>query len=339
MGANEFIKGDITEFDTVYNFGKTVDVLTFEIEKVNIAALKKLQNENVKVYPSPEVLELVQSKGVQKKFYVKNNIPTTPFTIFKNLSELKESIENGKIPYPFVWKSTLFGYDGYGVNIIKSIDDMDKLPEGECIAEELVSFKNELSVIVSRSVSGEIKNFPVVEMEFHPEANQVEYVLCPARISDDLKLKADKLATKVAIKMGLVGIMAVEIFQTQNDRLFVNEVAPRPHNSGHYTIEASYTSQFEQHLRAILDLPLGNTDNKLPAVMVNIVGKKGYQGNVHYKGMNDILKIKGVIPHLYGKKQTRPFRKMGHVTIAAGNIELARKNAEIVKNTLKVIHK
>lgn len=238
---------------------------------------------------------------------------------------------------PFVWKCTEFGYDGNGVKVIRQISDLDHLPDVECIAETMVPFKNELAVIVVRSASGEVKTYPVVEMEFHPEANQVEYVICPARINENVAQKAREIALEVSRKFNHVGLLAVEMFQTENDEILVNEVAPRPHNSGHYSIEASYTSQFENHLRAILDLPLGNTDSKVAGIMVNLVGAEGYSGNVIYENIEKILAIDGVTPHIYGKKQTRPFRKMGHVTIVNENMQEARKIAETVKNTIRVV--
>ncbi|HLA55948.1 MAG TPA: ATP-grasp domain-containing protein, partial [Flavobacterium sp.] len=236
-----------------------------------------------------------------------------------------------------IWKSTQFGYDGNGVKAIRKISDLQDLPDTECIAEDMVPFKNELAVIVARNPSGEIRTYPVVEMEFHPEANQVEYVICPARIGDNVAEKAREIALNVSEKFNHVGLLAVEMFQTENDDILINEVAPRPHNSGHYSIEASYTSQFEQHLRAILDLPLGNTDSKVAGIMVNLVGAEGFSGDAVYENIEKILAIDGVTPHIYGKKQTRPFRKMGHVTIVNADISKARKIAEEVKNTIRVI--
>ncbi len=339
VACNEFVKGDLLDFDTVYNFGKTVDVLTIEIERVNLDALEKLESEGVKVYPPSKALRTIQNKATQKLFYRDNKIPTAPFSRFAYTSEIKESISNSGLSLPFVWKCAEFGYDGQGVKIIRKIEDLEGLPNVECIAEDMIPFKNELAVIVVRSASGEVVTYPVVEMEFHPEANQVEYVICPARISDDVAKKARAVALEVSNKIQQVGILAVEMFQTQDDEIIVNEVAPRPHNSGHYSIEASYTNQFEQHIRAILDLPLGNTASKVAGIMVNLVGAEGYEGNVVYKNMETILKLDGVTPHIYGKKQTRPFRKMGHVTIVNKNIEEARKIAEQVKNTIKVISK
>lgn len=337
IACDTFIKGDLMDFDTVYNFGKQVDVLTFEIELVNLEALEKLESEGIKIYPSPKTLRLIQNKRTQKEFYFSNHIPTAEFQKFHNLEALKLTVSHQTLKLPFVWKCAKFGYDGNGVKIIRSIADLENLPEVECIAEEMVPFKNELAVIVARSVSGEIKTYPVVEMEFHPEANQVEYVICPARIDAAVAEKAQQVALEVSQKFNHVGLLAVELFQTHEDEILVNEVAPRPHNSGHYSIEASYTSQFENHIRAILDLPLGNTASKIAGIMVNLVGEEGFSGNVIYQNIETILAIDGVTPHIYGKKQTRPFRKMGHVTIVNENMNEARKIAETVKNTIRVI--
>ena len=337
IGSNKFFQGSLMDFDTVYNFGKQVNVLTFEIEHVNVDALQKLEDEGVKVYPSPKTLKQIQNKGAQKDFYVQNNIPTAAYTRFETLSELKQAVANGNITLPFVWKSTEGGYDGMGVKVIRSMESFEGLADVQCIAETMVPFRNELAVIVARNPSGEIKTYPVVEMEFHPEANQVEYVICPARIDDTVAEKARAIALKVSESFNHVGLLAVEMFQTKDDEILVNEVAPRPHNSGHYSIEASYTSQFEQHLRAILDLPLGNTDSKVAGIMVNLVGAEGYSGNVIYENIEKIMGQDGVTPHIYGKRQTRPFRKMGHVTIVNEDIAEARRVAEEVKNTIRVI--
>ncbi|MNQ15341.1 N5-carboxyaminoimidazole ribonucleotide synthase [compost metagenome] len=337
IACNQFFKGDLMDFETVYNFGKQVDVLTFEIELVNLEALVKLEEEGLKVYPSPKTLKLIQNKGIQKDFYSKNNIPTADFKRYASLKDLVIDLVDSNIQLPFVWKCTEFGYDGNGVKVIRQVSDLDNLPNVECIAETMVPFKNELAVIVCRTPSGEIKTYPVVEMEFHPEANQVEYVICPARIDDHVAEKARAIALNVSEKFNHVGLLAVEMFQTEDDEILVNEVAPRPHNSGHYSIEASYTSQFENHLRAILDLPLGNTDSKVAGIMVNLVGEEGFSGDVVYQNIEKILGWNGVTPHIYGKRQTRPFRKMGHVTIVNEDIREARRIAEDVKNTIRVI--
>ena len=337
IACNTFVQGALTDFDTVYKFGKEVDVLTIEIENVNVDALKKLQSEGVKVYPTPQTIELIQNKATQKQFYTTHNIPTAPFHRFESLANLQKAVAKEQITLPFVWKSARFGYDGNGVKIVQQLPDLSLLPEGECIAENLVPFAKELAVIVARNVSGEASTYPVVEMEFHPEANQVEYVLCPARISEEIAQKARAIAVQVAQAFQVVGLLAVELFLTAEGEVLVNEVAPRPHNSGHYSIEAAYTNQFEQHLRAILDLPLGNTNSKVAGVMVNLVGAEGYQGDVVYENIEQILAMQGVTPHIYGKRETRPFRKMGHVTIVNKDIEKARTIAEKVKQTIKVI--
>ncbi|WP_047788514.1 5-(carboxyamino)imidazole ribonucleotide synthase [Tenacibaculum mesophilum] len=337
--CNEFHQGDLLDYDTVYNFGKQVDLLTIEIENVNIDALDALEAEGLTIFPKPKNLRTIQNKAHQKVFYHDNNIPTADFSRFTSLEELKHAISNEAVTYPFVWKSARFGYDGNGVKIVRAISDLENLPTGECISEKLVPFKNELAVIVARNASGETKTYPVVEMEFHPEANQVEYVICPARIEDAVAKKAREVALKVADAFDFVGLLAVEMFQTENDEILVNEAAPRTHNSGHYSIEASYTSQFEQHLRSILNLPLGNTESKVAGIMVNLVGAEGYTGDVVYENIEEILKIDGVTPHIYGKKTTKPFRKMGHVTIVNEDVNEARKIAQQVKETIKVIAK
>ncbi len=336
ISCNHFFQGDLMDFETVYNFGKQVDVLTLEIELVNIQALQKLEEEGVKVYPSSKTLQQIQNKGIQKLFYDQHQIPTAPFCQFQNKNDFSTYVKN-KQELPVVWKCTQFGYDGNGVKIIRKIEDLDHLPDVECIAEEMISFKNELAVIVVRNPAGEIKTYPVVEMEFHPEANQVEYVICPARIDPKVAEKARAVALKVSEKFEHIGILAVEMFQTKDDQILVNEVAPRPHNSGHYSIEASYTSQFENHIRAILNLPLGSTESKVAGIMVNLVGEENYEGQVVYKNIDEIMQLNGVTPHIYGKRQTRPFRKMGHVTIVNEDINEARKLAEKVKNMIKVI--
>lgn len=339
IACNEFHKGDLMDYDTVVNFGKNVDVLTIEIENVNVDALETLEKDGIKVYPSSDTLRIIQNKATQKLFYIDNDIPTADFARFAYVSEIEDAIDNGGLQLPFVWKAAKFGYDGNGVKVVRTKDDIKELKDGECIAETMIPFKNELAVIVSRNANGEVKTYPVVEMEFHPEANQVEYVICPARIDTLVAIKVQEIALKVSKAFNHVGLLAVEMFQTETDGILVNEVAPRPHNSGHHTIESSYTSQFEQHLRCVLNLPLGNTENKVAGVMVNLVGAEGFNGNVVYENIEQIMKMPGVTPHIYGKKQTRPYRKMGHVTIVNEDLNEARQIAENVKNSIKVISK
>jgi 5-(carboxyamino)imidazole ribonucleotide synthase len=339
LASDIFVQGDLTDFQTVYDFGKDVDVLTIEIEKVNVEALEKLEQEGVTIYPQPKVLKTIQNKCLQKKFYVENHIPTASFEEFDSINTVKEFVLKGNLSYPFVWKSAEMGYDGYGVSIVRSNKELEEIKPGPCLIEEMVKFKKELSVIICRRPQGETVNYPVIESEFHPTANQVEYVLCPARISTKAAKKAVEIALKTAEAYGQIGLLAVELFLISDEEILVNEVAPRPHNSGHFSIEASYTCQFEQHIRAVLDLPLGKTDSKTAGVMVNLVGAEGHVGPVHYKNIDQILAIDGVIPHIYGKKETRPFRKMGHVTIINAELSIARKIAEQVKNLLSVISK
>ncbi len=337
--CNEFHVGNLLDYNAVYNFGKLVDVLTIEIEHVNIEALHQLEKEGLKIYPQPSVIETIQHKGKQKDFFVQHGIPTSPHKRFIDKTSLLSYVTENTVDFPFVWKSAQFGYDGTGVKVVRTNDDLEQLADTECIIEELIPFKNELAVIVARNAHGEIKTYPVVEMEFHPEANQVEYVICPARIDETVSIKAREVALKVAESFKHVGLLAVEMFQTKDDEILVNEVAPRTHNSGHYSIEASYTSQFEQHLRTVLNLPLGNTDSKVAGIMVNLVGEEGFTGDVVYENIEKVMEIAGVTPHIYGKKTTKPFRKMGHVTIVDADIDKARQIAEKVKKTIRVISK
>lgn len=339
IGCNHFTQGDLMEYQDVLDFGKKVDLLTIEIENINTKALAELEKQGVKVYPQAAVLELIQNKCKQKEFYQKKGIPTAPFQVFNSKEALKDAVVRGRVSFPFVWKSAAMGYDGFGVQIIRSNQDLETVSEGGCMAEDLVAIEKEIGVIVCRSVSGETVSYPCVEMEFHPSANQVEFVLSPARISKKIEEKAREVALEVSKAYQHVGLLAVELFLTKEGEIWVNEVAPRPHNSGHYSIEASYTSQFEQHIRALLDLPLGNPENKVAGVMVNLVGAEGHQGPVYYKNMEHILAIEGVCPHIYGKKETRPFRKMGHITIVNKNLETARQIAAQVKETIEVISK
>ena len=339
LSCHKFHQGDLMDFETVYHFGKQVDTLTIEIENVNVKALEALERDGVLVYPSSKTLGTIQNKAKQKIFYLEHNLPTAPFVRYAYKNELELAITNNIQQIPFVWKSAQFGYDGNGVKIVRSMADVEALPNVECIAEELIPFEKELAVTVARNPNGELKVYPVVEMEFHPEANQVEYVLCPARIEKEMAKKAERVALKVADAFDHVGLLAVELFLTKNGDILINEVAPRPHNSGHQTIETSYTSQFEQHIRAILNLPLGATTSKVCGVMVNLVGAEGYKGPVVYEHIDQIMAMEGVTPHIYGKKLTRPFRKMGHVTIIDTSIQKAREKAQKVKEIINVISK
>lgn len=339
LSCNHFFKGDLTDFETVYKFGKRVDVLTIEIENVNVQALEKLEREGIKVFPQSKIIKTIKNKCLQKEFYKKNQIPTSPFSVYKKVDQIKKDIFKKNLGFPFIWKSALSGYDGYGVKVINSIKDIELLPEGESLVEKFVNIKKELAVIVSRTENGELDSYPVLEMEFNNDINQVEYVLCPARIDEKISEKAKEISYKISENLNHVGLLVVELFLTDKGDVIVNEIAPRPHNSGHLTIEASNTCQFEQHIRAILNMPLGDTNITTPSVMVNLIGSKEFSGPVFYKNINQILAIDSVIPHIYGKKQTHPFRKMGHVTVLNSEIENALKIAKQIKKTIQVISK
>ncbi len=339
IASNEFHKGDLMDEETVYQFGQDCDVITIEIEGVNIAALKRLEKEGKKVFPRPAALETIKNKCVQKKFYRSNKIPTAPFKTFTTREELFHLLEYDHIRYPFVWKAASGGYDGRGVEIVKGPEQLENLPDTEGLSEELIFFEKELAVIVARSENGETKCFPLVEMDFHPTANLVEYVFSPSTLEKKIQNKAEALATQIAEKLDHVGLLAVEMFLLENETILVNEVAPRVHNSGHLTIEGNITSQFEQHIRAILNLPLGDTSVIRPAVMINLTGAEKHEGPVFYEGIETILQMPATYVHLYGKAQTRPFRKMGHITVTAGTLAEARAQAKDVKDKIKVISK
>ena len=332
-----FFKGDFSNYQDVYNFGKKVDIITIEIEHVNVEALYKLEKEGVDVYPSPSNIQLIQNKGVQKDFFKKNKIPTSNYKRFDNKKVLSKYISKIESVYPFIWKSETMGYDGKGVKLVQSLSDLDEINENSCIIEDVVEIKHELSVLVARNNSGESKSFPVLEMEFNQKSNQVEYVILPSRIPEKIKLKSLKIADLVSKSLNHVGLIAVELFCTHNDDVLVNEIAPRVHNSGHLTIESCITSQFEQHIRAIYGLSLGNVDQILPSVMVNLVGENNHSGEAFYRNIDKAFDLDRVYPHLYGKKITKPYRKMGHITIMDKKLEKAISKARILKNTIKII--
>jgi 5-(carboxyamino)imidazole ribonucleotide synthase len=329
----EFHTGKLTDFDTVMKFGSTCDILTIEIENVSTAALKELVRQGKKVYPQPEVIELIQDKRTQKLFYKDHNIPTAEFILTENAADVRA---NRKF-LPAVNKLGREGYDGRGVQILRSEDQLDKAFDAPGLLEKLIDFDKEIAVIVARNERGEIKAFPIVEMVFHPIQNLVEYLFAPAQISHDVTIQAEKIASDIITKLDMVGLLAVEMFVTKTGAVLVNEIAPRPHNSGHQTIEANVTSQYEQHLRAILNLPLGDTALLSASAMVNLLGEPGYNGPALYQGFEEVTAISGVHVHLYGKKITKPFRKMGHVTIIDRDLENLKKKATFVKETLKVI--
>lgn len=329
-----FTCGSLQDFDTVYQFGKQVDVLTIEIEHVNVEALFKLEEEGVKVFPQPGVLKMVQDKGAQKLFYQENNIPTAPFYLSDDkAASIKIWEEHGKA---FMQKLRKGGYDGKGVTKLSNENDLQNAFDAPSVLETLVNFKKEIAVMVARNTNDQVAVYDVVEMDFNPQQNLVEFLQMPAQVSKEVAERAKEIALKVAEKAGIVGILAVEMFLTHDDQILVNEIAPRAHNSGHQTIEGCRTSQYAQHLRAILNLPLGNAECHTPSIMVNLLGEPGKTGDAIYEGLEEVLKLPNVYVHLYGKKITKPYRKMGHVTILHENVEEAIKNARLVQSTLKV---
>ncbi len=331
--ASVFVVGNPNSFDDVYQFGKELDMITIEVENVNVDALEKLQSEGKTIHPQPSVIRLIQDKRTQKQFYKDNQIPTADFVLIST----KEDIKHYPHLLPGVQKLGRSGYDGKGVQKIKSIQDIDKAFDSSSLLEKLIDFDKEISIICARNTNGQISVFPPVELVFHPEQNLVEYLFAPAEISASIIEQANEIAVKLVEKLGIIGLLAVEMFVTKDGQVLVNEIAPRPHNSGHHTIKANYTSQFEQHLRAILNLPLGSTNTKMPSAMVNILGEDSYSGIAKYLGIDKILAVEGVYIHLYGKKFTKPFRKMGHITIIDADVEKLKEKVKLVKSTIKVI--
>ena len=330
--CSEFTKGQLMDFDAVYNFGKNCDLVTYEIEHINVDALEKLEKEGVKVFPNSSTLRIIQDKSIQKQFFIDNNIPTAKFKYYNSLKDL--NVE--KLKFPCVWKKTKFGYDGYGVKILKSKKDLNNLPETQFIIEEMIPFKKELATTVVRNQNGDIEIFPIVEMMFNEISNQVEFVVCPAQVSDELKARAEKVALKVSKTFKQVGLLAVEMFLTHDNTILVNEVAPRPHNSAHYSIEACINSQFDQHINAILNLPLGCSKSNNYAIMANLVGGIGYNGDVIYEGINEAMNFDNVKIHIYGKKETNPNRKMGHITVIDTDLKSGLQIAKTIKNLIQI---
>ncbi len=331
--AHHFKVGDLKDFDTVYEFGLYCDIITIEIEKVNTDALKKLRNEGKKIFPQPEIIELIQDKRLQKQFYLDNNIPSADFVLVDNREEVYAYADF----LPAAHKLARDGYDGRGVQLLRSKKDLPKAFDAPGLLEQLIDIDKEIAVIVARNSKGVVSSFPAVEMVFHPEANLVEYLFSPARLDDNILQEADALARQIIEKLEMVGLLAVELFVDKEGKVLVNEVAPRPHNSGHQSIEGNICSQFEQHLRAIYNLPLGDTDIRVPSAMVNLLGEEGYSGPTRYEGLEKVLQLSGVHLHLYGKNTTQPFRKMGHVTITDSDTEQLIAKAHYVKNNLKII--
>jgi 5-(carboxyamino)imidazole ribonucleotide synthase len=331
--ASRFQQGSLTDFNTVYEFGKQVDLLTIEIENVNVDALYQLEQEGVAVYPQPRVIEIIQDKRVQKNWYREHGIPTADFVLVGNRAE----IEHHAGFLPAFNKLGKGGYDGGGVQRLDTIADLHKGFDAPGLLEKAIDFEREISVIAARNAHGEIAVFPAVECVFHTKRNLVDYLLAPSKASPAVLQRAEEIARQVVEKLGITGLLAVEMFVTKDGNVLVNEIAPRPHNSGHQTINANYTSQYEQHLRAILGLPLGATTMKTPSAMVNLLGEEGYSGPVVYEGVDALLRIPGISVFLYGKKETRPHRKMGHITILDTDMERLLEKVEQVKRVVRVV--
>jgi 5-(carboxyamino)imidazole ribonucleotide synthase len=331
--CHHFTKGDITNFEDVYNFGKDLDAITIEIESVNIDALKKLEENGVAVYPSPAALEIIKNKIVQKNFYADNHIPTSEYVITQNKSDLNDHIHF----LPAAHKLAMGGYDGKGVQLLKNVDDLPKGFGEAAVLEKLVSIKKELSVIIGINEKGETAIYPAVEMIFNNDLNLLEYQLSPAKIDEKIGWKAEAIALAVVKNLKSAGIFAVELFIDINDNVLVNETAPRVHNSGHHTIEANFSSQFDMLWRIMLGYPLGNTKPIMNSAIVNLIGDDHYKGEAKYAQLEEVLKMDNVFVHIYGKKETKPGRKMGHVTILSNERQHLIHIANKIKQTLKVI--
>ncbi len=331
--CHHFIKGDITNYNDVYEFGKGLDALTIEIESVNEEALFKLEGEGVKIYPSPAALKIIKNKVLQKQFYKDNGIPTSDFIITKNLADLNQHTSF----LPAVHKIGMGGYDGRGVQIIKTKEDLGKGFDSPAVLEKMVNIKKEIAVIIAVADNGETTLYPPVDMVFDPRLNLLEYQVSPADLDEKILWKIEAIALKVVKDFKSPGLFAVELFVDHTNQVWVNETAPRVHNSGHHTIEANFSSQFDMLWRIILGYPLGSTEHILPAAIVNLLGAEGQFGNARYDGLAEILQIENVFVHIYGKRETKPGRKMGHITILSKEKQELIHQANRIKQTVKVL--
>lgn len=334
--TNYFEQGSLMDFDTVYHFGKKCHTLTIEIEHVNVEALTKLKEEGVIVHPNPISLSLIQDKGLQKIFYNNHHFPTADFILFDNKQSMVDAIEDKVLTIPFVQKTRKAGYDGKGVQVIKSKADIEKIWDVPSIAEKKIDIQYELAVIAVRNVDNQVVTYDPVFMEFHDDANLLDLLIFPAQIDTDIVKKTKEIAATLIQQLDICGLLAVEFLIDKNNQIYVNEIAPRPHNSGHQTIESCACSQYEHHLRGILNLPLVETNVIIPSAMVNLLGANGFEGQVEYKNIEECMQLEGIYIHLYGKKITRPYRKMGHVTVIHKDIKKAKETAIWVKNTIQV---
>ncbi len=332
--SQRFWVGDFQHGLDVYDFGKRMDIVSIEIENVNTQALTKLESEGVMVFPSSDTIALIKDKGTQKEFYKINNFPTSPYLLYQSKSEVLEAIHSGKVKAPFVQKSRTAGYDGKGVQVVRSHEELEALFDVPSVIESLVDIDKELAVTVARNPNGESETYPVVEMVFDPEANLVDYIKIPAAISEEHSLQCKKIALQLSEKLNLVGLLAIEFFLTKSGEILINEMAPRTHNSGHITMEACTTSQFEQQLRCLCNLSLGSTEYHFPAAMVNVLGPQDYTGPVNLPALNQIKKIPGAYIHLYGKQLSKPKRKLGHINIVGKTEEEVKSKLDKIKSLL-----
>lgn len=335
--TSNFKEGDYTTYQDVYNFGKNKDVLSIEIEHVDTDAIRACALLGVKTYPDPDTLDLIKDKWLQSEFYQKHEFNVPKSRLFNNKKEVIEAIDNDSLAFPFVQKSRTFGYDGKGIAIINSDKELSKLLDAPSIVQRKIKIKKEIAVIIARTHNGKSTHYEPVEMVFDPIANLLDILVCPAQINTVLRQSAIDIAYDIADKMGIVGLLAVEFFIDDDDNLWVNEVAPRPHNSGHHTIENTQTSQYQQLIRILSGYPLGNTDMTSPAVMVNLLGEKGYTGKTIVEGIDELLSYENVYVHIYGKKMTKPNRKMGHFTILNQDLEKGIALAHKLKNKIRII--
>lgn len=339
LAATELQAGDLMDYDTVYQFGRDCDLLTIEIEHVNTAALERLEAEGVVVHPRPSALKIVNDKGLQKQFFAREGFPTAPFGLYEGKEDILKAYREGKLKLPFVQKTRRGGYDGRGVYVVNQPEDLADLMDAPSVVEEKIAIAREVSVIAARNTRGEVVAYDPVGMEFNPEANLLDLLVFPEPLGKQQLDTALEIARGLITGLNICGLLAVEMFLDEAGNLYVNEIAPRPHNSGHQTIESCLTSQYEQHLRGIMGLPLGPVDVTVPSVMVNILGWPGYRGKVVYENVAEVMQHPGVHVHIYGKNETRPFRKMGHITVTHPDPEEARKIALWAKQTLKVVNR
>ncbi|HNR07214.1 MAG TPA: 5-(carboxyamino)imidazole ribonucleotide synthase [Saprospiraceae bacterium] len=329
--------GDFRDYETVLKFGADKKIITIEIEDVNTKALEVLSGKGIRIYPGPEALGIIKDKGSQKQFLQSQGIPTSEFSLTSSRQEIENLVRENKLQTPFVQKLRTSGYDGRGVLMVNSPADLNLLLEGPSLIEEKIRVQTEIAVLAARNTHGEVATYEPVEMIFHPEANLLLYQESPASISPAAASRAREIAADLIHSMKIIGLLAVEFLIDENDQVLVNEVAPRPHNSGHHTIEGNLTSQYHQHLRCILGLPLGLTQVTGHTVLINLLGEPGFSGPAKYQGIDSCLALPGVYVHLYGKKETRPWRKLGHVNILGKTREDVKEKADWVRNHLKVI--